>query len=201
MTNTMIFHERPAEYKAMQFDTLESAFSMADWLREYDFKHVRLIDPLNGIDYPYIELDGHKVYVGSYVVVDPDGRYTILESATFEERFVPKYRAKNASTVNVQNPDTAGYDKHDEIVAVNENPEIITNVPVFDEPLKDSNDVGSFISGIWYPRYFQTLGSNSKFFIGEKNGSISMIAKSDIPQGHMAYPISWENATRLLRKA
>ena len=182
--NVATYLEKPAEFRAMQWDTIESAPTMARVLQDFGFKDVRLIDPLDGVDYPYIEFEGHKVFLEQWVVVHPDGSSEVLRDPVFKNKYMEKSVTVTHNIYNTVVRETAGGSSEH-------------HVPVAFDPLDDDTDTGSFMAGVWVPRYFQAVGSKSEFFVGRDDGTIKPIDKSDIPSGHMAYPISWDQARKL----
>jgi hypothetical protein len=89
--HVMTFVERPAEYRALLFDSLESAPTMAQFLREAKFNGVQFVDTFgHGFDQPYLEYEGHKVYVNQWVVLLPDGSSEVLWDQEFVKQYMPR---------------------------------------------------------------------------------------------------------------
>lgn len=104
MANFMKYNERPAEYEAVLFDTAESAYVIADWLRKKRFNAVRFVDTMDETKPSYIEYEGHKIHIGSWLVLNPDGSSDVYSDREFQMRYVEKAQT---TVVNVYNDATA----------------------------------------------------------------------------------------------
>jgi len=211
----------PETFEARQFiGGQENATEIIEWMKKREYgPHPQWVPNVHTDDDEYLEIGRTRIRLNWWIVMNDEDQYEIYPPEVFEKKYA-RERVLEEFDFNPVGVPRAFEEELRRLMGVPPKQVFLNiynaplndvrraaGIPPKDEPENteetvdmDDADVrftGVEAAGMWYPRYFQLIGSNSRFFVGQKDGTIREVEQTVIPEGHTVYPITHDHVKKL----